>query len=31
MLLALGGCFTSHFLAAMRARDAVVTEFRAAA
>jgi putative redox protein len=30
MLVALGGCFTSHVLAAIRARDAAVTKVRVA-
>ena len=30
MLVSLGGCFTSHFLAAIRARDAAVTNVRVA-
>ena len=30
MLVSLGGCFTSHFLAAIRAREAAVTNVRVA-
>ena len=30
MLVSLGGCFTSHFLAAIRAREAAVTHVRVA-
>jgi hypothetical protein len=30
MLVSLSGCFTSHFLAAIRARDAAVTNVRVA-